>query len=352
MDSSYYYIPFVLYFVGLIAAFFSAVFSGLSSQEFKELSEKKPEIGERIQTLRKRYSESRNPFFAIEILFYLSATSMLTALFIVSPGIWYELFIVLPISFLLVLIVRTVFYALGSNLRSQSIVPLLGIVQFYVALSCPFDKMISFINNKITKGNAKDNSLQELTALVDTVCEEGTLEFGEFTLLRNIIKFKEVYVQDIMTPRTVIFSCSAESTVREVVNLPEIQMYSRFPLRDGETLDDGVVGYAMSKDIFRAALAGKWDTKLKDLAREIYFVPENSSLEITLELLLKQKQLLLLAVDEYGGIEGLISMEDIIETMLGAEIVDEADRVADLRELAKLRRDKRIAEALTQIDNK
>ncbi len=350
MYSSYYLIMTILYIVGLLTAFFSAIFSGLSLESFKEISDKKPEISERIQNLKRKYTESHNPFFTTEALFYLSGTAILSALLAMSNEL-YDLLIILPLVFFFLLVLRTVSYSLGSRLSSQSALTLLPILRFYVVITCPFDRLIFLLNKNISGKTKQDTSLQELTALVDTVCEDGSLGFGEYTLLRNIIKFKEVFVSDIMTPRTVIFSCSADSTVQDVVNLPEIQMYSRFPLREGETLDNGVAGYAMSKDVFRAALAGRWDTKLRELSREIHFVPENSGLEIALDLLLKKKQLLFLVVDEYGGIEGLLSMEDVIETMLGAEIVDEADKVADLREVAKLRRDKRIAFALTQNEN-
>jgi CBS domain containing-hemolysin-like protein len=120
-------------------------------------------------------------------------------------------------------------------------------------------------------------------------------------------------------------------------------MYSRFPIWEGESLDDGIIGYVMSKDILLAALKGKGATKLRDFCREVYFIPENAELDTTLERFLNRRQHLFVVVDEYGGIEGLITMEDVLETMLGAEIVDEVDKVVDLRLLAKQRRDNRIA---------
>lgn len=347
-----YYLPVVLFLAGLITAFFSSVFITLSIDDYKDLSLEKPKFFKKISSLNFNYSDSKNPFFTIEFLLYLFGTASLTEALVMVDRLWMHIYIFLPAIFLLILILRTVFYSLGSNLSLRFALKLSGILQFLVLLSAPIDRLLNWISDKISKRSKQENSLQELTALVETVCEEnGGDKFGEYTLLRNVINFKDVYVSDIMTPRTVIFSCMSENTVADVINLPEVQIYSRFPLRSGETMDDGVTGYAFSKDIYRAGLQGKWDMKLKDLSREVNYVAENSSLETALDMLLKKKQMMFLVVDEYGGIEGLLTMEDIIETILGAEILDEGDKIADLRQLAKQRRDKRIQAAQSKFEN-
>jgi len=103
-----------------------------------------------------------------------------------------------------------------------------------------------------------------------------------------------------------------------------------------------VIGYVTTKDVLNAALNNQNEKTLSDFARPINFIPENAVLGVALEELLLNKQHLYLVVDEYGGIEGLISLEDVIETILGEEIIDEADKVADLRLLAKQKREARI----------
>lgn len=96
--------------------------------------------------------------------------------------------------------------------------------------------------------------------------------------------------------------------------------------------------------LLKSALEGKLSMQLHELVREVYFIPENVPLAKALEQFLKRRQHLFVVVDEYGGVEGLITMEDVMEAILGTEIVDENDRIIDLRELAKSRRDKRIAQ--------
>ncbi len=112
-------------------------------------------------------------------------------------------------------------------------------------------------------------------------------------------------------------------------------------LFEGNDLDS-VQGYVITKDVLRAALAGRHNVELSKLKRDISFIPENVTLERALEQFLQQRQQLFMVVDEHGGVEGLLSMEDVLETMLGVEIVDEADHVVDLRQLAKQRRDARV----------
>lgn len=200
------------------------------------------------------------------------------------------------------------------------------------------------INEKIT-GDDSDDSMDELNAIVETAREDGTLEIGEYKILKNIMHFSDVLASDVMTPRTVVFSCLADTRVEDALKINELKMYSRIPLREGPSLDDGVIGYVMSKDIYSAALSGKTDAKIQDFKREIHYIPENAELDDVLDQFLKKRQHLFLVVDEYGGIDGLITMEDVLETILGAEIVDEADKFVDLRALAKQKRDKRIAVA-------
>jgi CBS domain containing-hemolysin-like protein len=130
--------------------------------------------------------------------------------------------------------------------------------------------------------------------------------------------------------------------VEEAAKIPELLQYSRFPVYEEDSLDS-IVGYVLTKDILWAIVNKQETIKLRELSREVYFIPENIDLDRALENFLERREHLFVVVDEYGGVEGLITMEDVMETLLGVEILDEADKVDDLRELAKQRRDQRIA---------
>ncbi|MCS6965635.1 MAG: CBS domain-containing protein, partial [Candidatus Kapabacteria bacterium] len=182
---------------------------------------------------------------------------------------------------------------------------------------------------------------QELSAVVETARQEGALQPEEYRLVTNLMRLRSIRVSDVMTPRTVVVSCPADIAVRDALRIPELHVYSRIPVWEGEP--DTIVGYVLTKELLWAALEGRSQLPVRVFVREVHFVPEHLELDHALEVFLHKRQHLCVVVDEYGGVEGVLTLEDIMETLLGVEIVDEADRVADLRELAKQLREERIA---------
>jgi CBS domain containing-hemolysin-like protein len=182
---------------------------------------------------------------------------------------------------------------------------------------------------------------QELTTVVETAHQEGALEPEEYRLVTNLMRLRSIRVADVMTPRTVMVSCPVDIAVRDALRIPELRIYSRIPVWEGEP--DTIVGYVLTKELLWAALEGKAERPVRDFVREVQFLPEHVELDRALEAFLQKRQHLFVVVDEYGGVEGVVTLEDVMETLLGVEIVDEADRVADLRELAKQLRQERIA---------
>ena len=136
-----------------------------------------------------------------------------------------------------------------------------------------------------------------------------------------------------MTPRTVVFGLQKDLSLDQVMEQhPEIP-FSRI-LIYGENRDD-ISGFVLKTDILQQKLEGHGGRPLSDLKRKIFAVPEDASLEQVSEQLLEHKLHLLLVLDEYGGLAGVVSLEDVVETLIGIEIVDEADQVDDLRRLAR-----------------
>ncbi|MGI6370104.1 MAG: CBS domain-containing protein [Ignavibacteria bacterium] len=283
-------------------------------------------------------------------LLAIDAILVLFALFIygVSESTTAPLqFIIFAKAFMLIVIViiaHLFTFYLGKRLSEKLLLKWSRMIYIVAMPLVPLTKRFLSVVIKISGKEKDDITIEEITDLFEEAREEGSLDDEEYRLLKNVMNFNDVLVSDVMTPRIVLFSCEANVTVAEAIEMPELQMYSRFPIWEGDSLDDEILGYVTTKEIFSAALSGKLDSKLKSFSRKISFIPENSELGKTLETFLVNKHQLSLVVDEYGGVEGLITMEDIIETMLGVEIVDEADKVVDLRVLAKKRREIRLRE--------
>ena len=184
-------------------------------------------------------------------------------------------------------------------------------------------------------------SREELVALADIGEAEGSIEEDEEKVITNLLRLREKFVNEIMTPSVVMTTVSAEWTVDKVREEIPIMTHGRLPVI-GDSIDD-VQGIVLRSDILRRAAADEDDVLMNELMRPVTFCSENESVDVALDILLDRREQIMVVQDEFGGTRGLLSMEDIIETLLGVEIVDEADLDAieegttaeDLREFAK-----------------
>ena len=176
-------------------------------------------------------------------------------------------------------------------------------------------------------------SREEFTALAEIGEEEGVFEEKESRILRNLFRFNSLRVQDVMTPRTVVFDLPKSTTIGEVVSENDEFRFSRIPVYDEQR--DDVTGYVLKDELLLRAAQEELDVTLDSLAREILVVHETLPLPELLERMLDRLEHIALVVDEYGGMAGVVTMEDVVETLLGMEIVDEADSVEDMQTLAR-----------------
>ena len=175
----------------------------------------------------------------------------------------------------------------------------------------------------------------ELQVMARISAKEGGIQERENRIVSNLLQLAEVQVETIMTPRTVVVMFQAEQTVREVMQAHTFLPFSRIPVY-GESADD-VQGYVLRHEIYRRAAADEHDVKMSQIARKLEVVPETNSVAQVLDEFIAKQDHIFLVIDEYGGTAGLITLEDTVETLLGIEILDESDRVADLRQLARRR---------------
>ena len=176
-------------------------------------------------------------------------------------------------------------------------------------------------------------SREEITALADLGHQEGVFEKEESRILKNLLRFSSLRVKGIMTPRTVLFAFPETTTVGEVLEGHDHLRFSRIPLY-GQNRDD-VTGYVLKDDLLLKAAQDEQALPLAALKRDMLVVPDTLPLPEFFERLLDQSEHIALVVDEYGGVAGVASMEDVVETLLGLEIVDEADSAEDMQELAR-----------------
>ena len=163
--------------------------------------------------------------------------------------------------------------------------------------------------------------------------EEGILEVDEETVIHNLLRLREINVHEVMTPRVVLTAFQMDSTIRDIMDENQVIRFSRIPIYD-ESIDD-IKGIIIRSQLLMAASRDEWDIKISELAKDVMTISANSSVDSTLDLFLTNKQQIAIVADEFGGTSGIVTMEDVLETLLGEEIVDELDEVEDMRELAR-----------------
>ncbi|HMQ44546.1 MAG TPA: CBS domain-containing protein [Mariniflexile sp.] len=195
-----------------------------------------------------------------------------------------------------------------------------------VWLSSILTKMLSREKSKMT------TSREEISALASIGAQEGVFADKENKIIQNLIKLKSLKIKAVMTPRIVVITANEEMTLQEFLKNKEFLHFSRIPVYQGNR--DNITGYVFREMVFEKLAEDQFDLKLKDITREIVTFSKNITLFDAWEELLQKKEHISLVVDEYGGMDGITTLEDIIETLLGFEIVDEKDKVEDMQQYA------------------
>jgi len=176
----------------------------------------------------------------------------------------------------------------------------------------------------------------ELLTMVALGLRSGDLQPHEARVIRNVLAFERRTAAEVMTPRTVVFTLEAQTTVGDAAQNAELEKYSRVPVF--ESVAEDLVGVVHKVDILKSVANDQFDTTLAGLMRPIHFVVETTSLDLLLRSFLERRQHAAAVINEFGSFTGLVTLEDVLEELLGREIVDEFDQVTDQRAFAKRRR--------------
>jgi len=209
-------------------------------------------------------------------------------------------------------------------------------LKYLILLLYPFVKM----SQKLTSGFTEESPLKglsrsELLAMAELSGKEGQLAQQEATFLQNLLSLHELKIKDAMTHRTVVFSLSDKTTVDEFVEQHPDNPFSRIPIFENDE-SEHITGYVLKGDILVAAARGEGSTQLAELNKSMVTLLADMPLASTFDHFLNSRVHVLLVVDEYGGLEGILTLEDLLESLLGVEIVDERDTTVSMKKLAKV----------------
>lgn len=183
------------------------------------------------------------------------------------------------------------------------------------------------------KGHGSILSREGFVAMTEIAHEEGVFEESESKVIKNLLNFKEVQAKDVMTPRTVMKTENETMTIADFFKANSNIRFSRIPVYSEES--DNITGLVLKDEVFREMALGNGADLLSDIKRKIIIVNRSLPIPRLFEQLVESRNHMALVVDEYGSVSGLVTMEDVIETLLGLEIMDESDNVSDLQLLAR-----------------
>ncbi|QCR22363.1 CNNM domain-containing protein [Pontibacter sp. SGAir0037] len=214
----------------------------------------------------------------------------------------------------------------------------------------PIIVLSQFITRRLKQ--EKDRSVlsrADFTAMAELVTKEGVLQQDESRVINNVLRFNVVQAGHIMTPRTVMRAAPGRQLIQEFYSNSANLRFSRIPVFDGSI--DQVTGYVLKDEVLHRLVQQQGMLALEEIKRPIQVVHQGTPVPELFTRLMESKEHIALVVDEYGGTAGLVTMEDIIETLLGLEITDEFDVVEDLQKWARDRWQKRSKNMGLQDDN-
>ena len=208
-----------------------------------------------------------------------------------------------------------------------------AIINMMIFITFPLVWILEKLQRLISsKSNQVSVSREDISAMVSVATEEEVIETEEKKMIQNLLKLDEMTAHEIMTPSTVVEMAEGQMTIREFYDSD--LTHSRILVYD-EDNDEYVIGYVLRQTVLEEMAEDKFSTTIREISRPILTFPENEPVGNIWEKFLEKKEHISVIIDEYGTFRGIVTMEDVIETMLGQEIVDETDEVVDMQEYAK-----------------
>jgi CBS domain containing-hemolysin-like protein len=247
-------------------------------------------------------------------------------------GVEWQSLIAVVLTLLILYFSEIIPKTIGATYWRSLAKPTAYTIKFLTKILLPLLWISKLITNRIQKA-PHGPTREEIAAMAEIGEESGILEEKEGKLIENLLTLKQIHIKDILTPRSVVFTLDSQQSLVSVLQEEDILIFSRIPVY--EDTRDNIVGVVFSKDILRAvSLEENTDSLVKDLVQPVHRVPESMPVYFLMDQFIIRKEHLFVVHDDYRQFSGIVTLEDAIETLLGREIIDEVDKVADMQQLA------------------
>lgn len=237
------------------------------------------------------------------------------------------------LTILILVLTEIIPKTLGANYNRELIGFTARSIQVMTFISYPLVILSTFLTRLLSKKEPDlTTSREEVSTLASIGTEEGIFAENENKIIQNLIKLKNIKVSEIMTPRVVVVTADEEMTLQKFLERKEFLHFSRIPIYQKNK--DHITGYVFRAMVFEKLAEDQFDLKLKDIKREILVFRKSTTLFNAWDEMLAKREHISLVIDEYGGMDGITTLEDIIESLLGFEIIDEKDKIDDMQQYA------------------
>ncbi len=324
-------------FVALVTSFLCSIMESvllsLPKSYLSALSEQGDESAETFLAMKEDIDKPLSAILSLNTVAHTVGAAGVGAQATVVFGEAYFGVVSAVLTILILVLTEIIPKTLGANysrklmgIAAKSIKVMIVITYPLIIISMYLTRLLSRKDMELT------TSREEIAALANIGMAEGIFVDKENKIIQNLIQLKSIRVSEIMTPRVVVVVANEEMTLQEFMKNKDFLHFSRIPIYQEH--QDTITGYVFRELVFEKLAEDQFDLKLKDIKREIVTISEYTTLFHAWETLIGRKEHIGLVVDEYGGMDGITTVEDIIETLLGFEILDEKDKIADMQKYA------------------
>ena len=320
--------------VSFLCSILESILLSTNASYISVLEEKNPTAGKLLKNLKKDIDKSIS---SILILNTFANTLGATAIGIEAQRLFSTdsnlvLVVSIVLTFCILFFAEIIPKTIGA-IYWKELAPLSGkIINLFIVITYPIIICTLFVTRKINKNNDSDIvSREELIHSALLSEEDGVINDMESDIIENTLTLKEKKLKDILTPRSVVFAVSQDTIIKDLLEDKRTYKFSRVPVYDGSI--DNIIGMVLTKKIFKHAITDP-DVSIKDIMISVDSINENIPVLKALSSFTKTKSHMLIVTDSYDQTEGIVTLEDCLETLLGLEIMDELDTTEDMRKLA------------------
>ncbi len=322
--------------VSAICSILEAMILSTTTAEIESLKKKYPTRGLKLEHYKLELEETSSAILSLNTIANTLGATIVGGL---AVKIWPEdTNILIKISMIMTLGILFFSEIIPKNMGVIYRPTLQPILIYPLTLIClsmaPLSRFVAVIVRILLKPTANEtNNQEEIMLLAEKSAKDGTITANKHVMINNMLSLDNILVNEIMTPRTVVYSIDDQETVGSLIEKENNLPFARIPVYHEQ--NDNITGTVRRRDILGAKAKGDDHLSILELAHEALFIPDNATAEDALQTFLKNHQQLAITVNEFGSLSGVLTIEDVIESIIGQEIFEADDPAVDMRELAK-----------------